>query len=691
MSPPDSEVPAPQGPAPTTTLQVDDADSSSPLRIPELAPDADTLTAALTYADAGWYVLPVKRGTKHPGTVVGDHWHHQSSRHPQQIVAWFAGTDHGIALHCGRSGAVMFDVDSPSKTPDALACHLGSAPYQSTRADTLGRGHYVFTQPPGRMLGNSGGRLGGAWGEVRGLNGVIIVAPSVHPEGGCYRWVRTGPIPALPDDIADLLDDANPATDAASDATVAAFLAGHAGGDQQNVLQGLLKKLHERIAAGESRHMSTVPALVGAMKEARAGLYPALWAAEAIWAVFLVAVAQAPVSDKQGAPRTGAVAAAEFRGMLAWAVGQALVADPDEVRARVADRMHDSFAWAGELTAASTNGHAVAKVAPDAVADDGRPLYAGHLLTRSALRDLPSPQPLIGGVLDQGTCALLYGHRATFKSFIAFDWNASVGTGRDWQGRRTEQRRGLYVAAEGAHGYPGRFDAWEAGWRRPIDDGAVDLLPRPVNLMVPAEVANLGALIDWGGYGFVVLDTTARCTLGGDENSAKDMGLVVDRLYYLLDKTPGRRGVILAVHHTGKDGKTLRGSSALEAGVDTVYSATRDGAVVTLNREKRKDGPELDRHLLRLDPIAGTDSCCLKAAHGETTGETAERTAALRLIVSHHFVSTGATGAELRRLAVDDGTMSRASYYRALTDLVESGYLVNTGTDKRPFYKVNDE
>jgi hypothetical protein len=149
-----------------------------------------TLDAALAYAAAGIYVLPVKPGSKHPGSVVGDRWHTQSSRDPKVIVAWFAGTDYGIALHCGRSGLVVFDVDDPAKVPPVLAKYLDAAPFQSTRPDVAGRGHYVFRQPPGRTIGNSVGRLGGGWGEVRGLNGVIIAAPTPHPEGGLYRWER---------------------------------------------------------------------------------------------------------------------------------------------------------------------------------------------------------------------------------------------------------------------------------------------------------------------------------------------------------------------------------------------------------------------------------------------------------------------------------------------------------------------
>jgi hypothetical protein len=180
--------------------------------------------------------------------------------------------------------------------------------------------------------------------------------------------------------------------------------------------------------------------------------------------------------------------------------------------------------------------HHVGEYAPSAAESDSAvttPVLADTVLTRSALLELPDPEPLIDNVLDQGTVSLMYGMWGAGKSFIAFDWGASVGTGRPWQGRYTEQRRVLYVAAEGAYGLKGRIHAWEQGWRTEVHDGALDILPRPVNLTNTAEVRNLAALIDWGGYGSVILDTLARCMVGADENSAKDCGIVVDTLHRL--------------------------------------------------------------------------------------------------------------------------------------------------------------
>jgi hypothetical protein len=346
--------------------------------------------------------------------------------------------------------------------------------------------------------------------------------------------------------------------------------------------------------------------------------------------------------------------------------------------------------------ARSNNGHTpVVEYVPSDPEDDANtesrnsedepPRLSRFLLNRSALRDLPKPEPLIEGVLDQGTVALLYGKWGTCKSFIGLDWAASVATGRPWQGRATERKRTLYVAAEGAFGISGRINAWESGWGREIGDGDFAVLSRAVNLTSRVEVRELASLIEWQGYEFVVLDTLARCMVGADENSAKDSGEVVAALGLLREVTPDGRGVVTGIHHTGKDGKTFRGSSVFEAGADTVYSVIRDGAVIVLDREKRKDGPLQDSHRLKLDPIEGTESCVMSSAQTRHFGvERSDRAETLLATFLHHFSTSGATKSELRKVSdLSDGT-----FYRAHNDLLKGGALVNEGTDKRPFYKA---
>jgi hypothetical protein len=311
------------------------------------------------------------------------------------------------------------------------------------------------------------------------------------------------------------------------------------------------------------------------------------------------------------------------------------------------------------------------------------------MLDRSGLRELAAPEPLIADTLDRGTVAYLYGKHGSYKSFIALDWALSVATGRPWQGRAVQQCRVLYVAAEGAFGYRSRVDAWETGWQTSVADGQFAMLPAPVNLLRTAEVNELADLIFMGGYGFVIIDTLARCMVGGEENGAKDGGEVVDALGRLREATPDGRGLVLAVHHAGKDGKTFRGSSAYEAGADTVYFVERDDPHVALSRQKRKDGPEHDRHLLKFDPIEGTDSGCISAGrycHDEVTVN--HRTANLLAVFAEHFSATGASATTLRSVVPD---MSDSTFYRALKDVVDAGKLVNTGTARRSFYQLSGD
>jgi hypothetical protein len=322
---------------------------SAVLSVPDLSPGDGTLTAALKYAAAGWYVGPVEAGTKDPGSILRSRWQRKTSRDPEVIVAWFAGTSHGVFLHVGRSGAVIPDVDTPDKLhPDIVrAVEECQPPYQSTRPDHPGRGHYIFAMPPGRDLGNGLGKLAGCWGEIRGKNGVILVAPTGHPDGGRYEWLRIGPVPILPGYLADQLDDALDAADAATDADVAAFLATRTSGSRPDLLDVHADAFRRAVEAGESRHHTMVGHLAGAMKEAAAGLLDAGLSADTLQGVFLTAVAAPPTGKKQGAARSGAVARNEWRGLLAWAVAQAKAADPNVVRKRVAEKVPEGLGWDG--------------------------------------------------------------------------------------------------------------------------------------------------------------------------------------------------------------------------------------------------------------------------------------------------------------------------------------------------------
>lgn len=325
------------------------------------------------------------------------------------------------------------------------------------------------------------------------------------------------------------------------------------------------------------------------------------------------------------------------------------------------------------------------KVAENPAEGAEKGILKGRLLSPRQIRTLPEPTPLIDNVLDRGTTALLYGKWGSSKSFIALDWACSIATGHPWQGRVTERAKVLYVVAEGVAGFASRLDAWEVGWQTSIDDEWIRFLPMPVNLMT-SDVNVLAEEVKSGGYGFIVLDTLARCMVGADENSARDAGIAVDSLAKLMYATPDQRGVVLGVHHAGKGGQ-MRGSSAFEAGVDTVYLTERDGQCVTLRRTKRKDGPESDVHRLTLQGMPGTDSCVIGAAPEKTVADGASVEHLKKIFQA--FIQTGATNTELKTVALEQG-MSYSDYSLARGALIAEGWMVNTGTGARQFFEATD-
>jgi hypothetical protein len=312
--------------------------------------------------------------------------------------------------------------------------------------------------------------------------------------------------------------------------------------------------------------------------------------------------------------------------------------------------------------------------------------FGSRLLTPHAIRNMPEPEPLIGNVLNRGTTALLYGKWGTSKSFIALDWACSLATGRRWQDRTTEKVKVLYVVAEGAAGFAGRLDAWETAWRTKVGDGAMKFLPVPVNLM-SRDVDLLVEEVKSSGFEFIVFDTLARCTVGAEENSARDVGIVIDSMTRIVDATPDHRGAVLGVHHTGKDAKTLRGSSAYEGGVDTVYFVERDNHI-HLRCQKQKDGPDNDRHTLRLAQIDGTGSCVVEGVSGVSVEDEAASVELLKKIFTEMFSETGVSSSELRNVAVEQG-MSHSLFYRARGELMRDGWITSTGSGPRGFFEVS--
>lgn len=175
-------------------------------------PDVSGLSlreAALAYAEAGLYVLPLAPGTKVPHR--GVNYSTDSSCDPAQINEWWdENPAFGIGLHMKRSRLVAFDLDSVTlaQLPPEMADGLRAGLVQRSRregGDNPDRGHYVFFDDFGAS--NAAGAFG-SFGEVRGGNAYIVVEPTPHTkEDGEYRWLQNGDVPDLPPVLRDCLSN----------------------------------------------------------------------------------------------------------------------------------------------------------------------------------------------------------------------------------------------------------------------------------------------------------------------------------------------------------------------------------------------------------------------------------------------------------------------------------------------------
>lgn len=105
--------------------------------------------------------------------------------------------------------------------------------------------------------------------------------------------------------------------------------------------------------------------------------------------------------------------------------------------------------------------------------------------------------------------------------------------------------------------------------------------------------------------GLLVIDTLNRAAPGTDENSSADMGQLIEAC-----KDAQRRlgGMVLLVHHTGKDGtKGLRGHSSLYAALDAAIEVSRNDARREWSVAKSKDDVDGGRQAFALRVVELSD------------------------------------------------------------------------------------
>ncbi len=224
---------------------------------------------------------------------------------------------------------------------------------------------------------------------------------------------------------------------------------------------------------------------------------------------------------------------------------------------------------------------------PDLPSEEGRRalLSLGAMWVDEAIDKDTFPPPLVEGLLEQNSKAMLYGPSASGKSSMAIDLACHIALGRRWHDRHVQRGGVIYVAAEAPQSVIRRVRAFKLHYG--VDRRMQVLMAPPQALGDTLDEFADRALFEGSEPpGLVIIDTLAAA-FPGEEGAEHFTSLAAD-----LDRI--RQALccaVLLVHHSGKQERSgARGHSSLFAAMDTVIHVGRRGDRVTATVEKQRDG-----------------------------------------------------------------------------------------------------
>lgn len=291
---------------------------------------------------------------------------------------------------------------------------------------------------------------------------------------------------------------------------------------------------------------------------------------------------------------------------------------------------------------ASTNGHNGNYSDIAALADVGLITPEQQLLksarfeplTLEDLLKLPPKEWIVDQVIGKGDLAMIYGPPGSGKTFLLIDFIFSACLKRTWADRFAVARPLViaYCAGEGVSGLPGRFQAAQKFYNSHLPDFRFF---RTVPSLFYGDVQKTHVdgieqfIIEWKqrqkmeqakSLDILIIDTLHSASTGADENSAKDMG----RVLQLAKMAATELGcAVILVHHANKAGTGERGSSSLRGAMDIMIEISPTAGKFSMECEKLKDGDKWKPQTFSLVEVDGTDS--VRVWWDENTDNTANR------------------------------------------------------------------
>lgn len=295
----------------------------------------------------------------------------------------------------------------------------------------------------------------------------------------------------------------------------------------------------------------------------------------------------------------------------------------------------------------------------------------------SDLLSASKPEWLIDGIIPAKSLSVIYGPPGAGKTFVALGMALSISSGAPWLGRDVRRGPVIYCTPEGLSGLAQRYLAWCAHHKGEESDfGYVVEAPQ---FSDPREVDALAASIKerYSAPAAIFVDTLARHMTGGDENSAQHMGEFVTGVERLC-RALGCAGILL--HHTGKNTRNERGSTALRGAADTMISVAGQSGRLTIACEKQKDAEPFERISARLQTVDigdGMASCTCVLATGTFQGGHKLDNKKEKILLALH--RAGDSGLRVSQLILSTG-LAEPTFHRHRNALVSLG-LIEQGGD----------
>lgn len=204
------------------------------------------------------------------------------------------------------------------------------------------------------------------------------------------------------------------------------------------------------------------------------------------------------------------------------------------------------------------------------------------------LKHLPPMRWIIPGEIMEEGLTVIYGESGAGKSFIGLDYALRVA----------QNQQAVYIPTEGEAGYAKRVAAWcqhhhATEGKLFFIFGGISLYDQALFEKLLTDLARLKPKL-------VIVDTLAMALAGGDENSTRDMGILL-RACRRIIRALGAS--VALVHHVNKGGIVERGSGALRGNADIMIKVSPADDQVLVECAKTKDEKPFDSRYMFLLPV----------------------------------------------------------------------------------------